>query len=109
MQESLEGQPLDRVLTVASRGAGLPQRLAPQIASDVLPALEHAHGLRAEDGSALELVHGAVRPHNIFIGPDGRVKLLDFGAAWLEPVAARPPDVQRALAPYLAPEEREAG
>jgi phosphate transport system substrate-binding protein len=108
VQEYLEGQPLDRVLAVATRSHGLPRRLALQIVSDVLAGLECAHGLRAEDGSSLGIVHGAVRPHNVFVTYEGEIKLLDFGAAWLDSGAHLGADAQHEAALYLAPEQKAA-
>ena len=40
---------------------------------DVLAALEHAHAQR--------LVHRDIKPENMLVGPDGRVRVTDFGLA----------------------------
>jgi len=40
---------------------------------DALAALEHAHSRR--------LVHRDIKPENLLVGPDGRVKVTDFGLA----------------------------
>jgi len=44
-----------------------------QILEDTLAALEHAHERR--------LVHRDIKPENLLLGPDGRVRVTDFGLA----------------------------
>lgn len=72
--EYLEGKPLDQYLRSPDN---VPQALsvhdALAIMDQVLAALSHAH----ENG----LVHRDVKPGNIFVAPNGAVKLTDFGIA----------------------------
>ena len=51
------------------------------IVSEVLAALEYAHGKKTLDGSSLGLIHRDVSPSNILLGSNGVVKLTDFGIA----------------------------
>ncbi|QRO02217.1 protein kinase [Archangium violaceum] len=67
IMEYLEGQSLD---TLLRRGALEPRR-ALRILSDVTAGLAHAH--------SRQVLHRDLKPSNVFILPDGRVKLLDFG------------------------------
>jgi len=68
--EYLEGKTLKELLV--SRGA-TPVRVAVDYARQILAALEFAH----RNG----IVHRDIKPHNVIVGPDGRVKVMDFGIA----------------------------
>jgi eukaryotic-like serine/threonine-protein kinase len=69
--ELLEGETLRQRIV---RGA-LPWRQAVEIAADIATGLAAAH--------AKGIVHGDVKPENVFITSDGRVTLVDFGLARL--------------------------
>jgi serine/threonine protein kinase len=82
VMEYLEGQALSSIIKRAElRGEPLPQKLHLHVIMNALEGLEYAHGLRAYDGSSLELVHRDISPHNVFVTYDGQVKVLDFGIA----------------------------
>ena len=68
--EYLEGKTLKELLV--ARGA-TPIRVAVDYARQILAALEFAH----RNG----IVHRDIKPHNIIVAPDGRVKVMDFGIA----------------------------
>ncbi len=103
--EYVEGQPITRVR----------RRLTPEqfpltayirVMCDVLDALDYAHNLADFDGSRLGVVHRDVTPHNILIGYDGRVKLVDFGIAKSSAaVQMTQAGVLKGKVGYMAPEQ----
>jgi serine/threonine protein kinase len=71
VMEFLNGQPLDRIIEKGS----IPLPRACAWAAEVASALAAAH--------RKGVIHGDVKPANILITEDGRVKLMDFGMARL--------------------------
>jgi serine/threonine protein kinase len=72
VMERVEGNPLDKLLR-AEAPLTLIERL--KIVEDTCAALGYAH--------QHDVIHRDVKPANIFVQPDGNVKLLDFGIARL--------------------------
>ena len=72
VMELLSGETLAARLRRAAPG-GLPAREARFIAAAVAEALAHAH--------ARQVVHGDIKPANIYMTDDGGVRVLDFGVA----------------------------
>ncbi len=107
--EYVEGQPVTRVR----------RRLTPEqfpltayirVLCDVLDALDYAHNLSDFDGSRLGVVHRDVTPHNILVGYDGRVKLVDFGIAKSSAaVQMTQAGVLKGKVGYMAPEQAGLG
>jgi WD40 repeat protein len=85
------------------RSGTLPLRDALDIAAQVARGLAHAH--------EAAIVHRDLNPNNIFLLPDGRVKLLDFGLARLretlapEPAPAPGQTAGAGTPGYMAPEQ----
>ena len=97
VMECVQGEPLDKVIA-SGTPIPMPDRL--RIVEDVCSALGYAH--------LNKVIHRDVKPANIFVLPDGKAKLLDFGIARLEKQ-----DTENSLTraghiigtvPYMAPE-----
>ncbi|GAA4053905.1 hypothetical protein GCM10022214_00580 [Actinomadura miaoliensis] len=96
VMELLEGRDLRTVLGVAPGGLPVPQvvSLAAQVAEGLAAA--HKRGV----------VHRDVKPANLFVLPDGRVKICDFGIAWLADTTRLTSDGSAVGTPrYMAPEQ----
>jgi serine/threonine-protein kinase len=96
--ELLEGETLERYL---DRERGMDWREAARIGIETCNALEAAH----EAG----LVHRDIKPGNLFLMRDGRVKLLDFGIVQVSPEIENAGDSEAlrlvGTAEYMAPEQ----
>jgi eukaryotic-like serine/threonine-protein kinase len=79
--EWVEGESLHTVIAEAGKRRAIPPELAVKIIADAASGLHAAHELRDLDGSLRGVVHRDVSPHNILIGTNGTVKLVDFGVA----------------------------
>jgi serine/threonine-protein kinase len=79
--EWVEGESLHTVIAEAGKRRAIPPELAVRIIADAAAGLHAAHELRDLDGSLRGVVHRDVSPHNILIGTNGAVKLVDFGVA----------------------------
>jgi serine/threonine-protein kinase len=97
VMERVEGEPLDSIIRRESP-MSMMDRL--RIMEEVCSALGYAH--------ANNVIHRDVKPANIFVQPDGKAKLLDFGIARLE---RRSQELSLTRAghiigtiPYMAPE-----
>ncbi len=103
--EHVQGEPIDRHCELHRLGIDARVRLL----LDVLAAVEHAHGRL--------VLHRDLKPGNILVTPEGRVKLLDFGIAKLldDQAGAAPPTALtqlagRAFTPeFAAPEQVQGG
>lgn len=79
------------------RAAPFQLTAATDCAALLAEALEFAH--------ARGIAHGDVRPQNILIGPEGQVKLSNFGVAEAQNVALyQDPSLLRRVVAYVAPE-----
>ncbi len=79
VMEYVEGRDLSEVYA----GRAMDPMVAARITQDVLEVLDHAHAFTTtlEGRSIRGVVHGDLKPRNIRLTPEGRVKVLDFGIA----------------------------
>jgi serine/threonine-protein kinase len=94
---------------VHSKAGPLHVRVAAGVLCQALAGLHAAHEVRAEDGSQMNLVHRDLSPHNLMIGFDGRVKILDFGVAKAKSqMSVTLPGLVKGKPLYMSPEQATA-
>ncbi len=80
--EYIHGKDLRDVLKkVRANRQQLPIGAACYVVREIAQALHHAYWSTDMQGKQLAVVHRDVSPHNVMLGYDGSVKLLDFGVA----------------------------
>jgi len=105
--EYLEGLNLSEVIAAGP----LASERAARIAVQLCEFLEAAHGFEVTiDGRPLRsLLHGDLKPRNIKVTPDDRVKVLDFGIAKALSLSRKVTRNDFGSIAYLSPERLESG
>lgn len=96
--EFVPGRPLDGLVKAAPL-APLKERL--KIAVGLAEALDHAH--------AMGVIHRDVKPGNVMVGDDGRIKLMDFGIAKREDGSLTQTGTFLGTPSYASPEQIREG
>ncbi len=87
----------------------LPANVASAVLLQALGGLQAAHDLRGQDGNPLGLVHRDLSPHNLMVGFDGWVKVLDFGVAKVRDARTITlPGIVKGKPLYMSPEQATA-
>ncbi len=106
--EFVRGQSLAKLLWEDHRGAPhLPLTAPLQVISEVADALHFAHRLLDDDGEPVGLVHRDLKPDNIHVTNEGRIKVLDFGIAWARRRLGESTEVgwTKGTPAYMSPEQ----
>ena len=108
--ELVSGKDLRELLKRAREmGHHLPLEVAIGIAVEIAKGLSHAHAATDSQGRSLHVVHRDVSPHNILIGRNGAVKLIDFGVAKAANKSVQTgTGILKGKFPYMAPEQAHA-
>ncbi len=87
----------------------LPEALVSAVLTQALEGLHHAHEAKGDDGLSMGLVHRDLSPHNLMLGFDGRVKVLDFGVAKMRNArTVTLPGIVKGKPLYMSPEQATA-
>lgn len=105
--ELIRGVDFDHV--IYWRHGPLPAALITGVLIQALEGLHAAHELKGDDGASLGLVHRDLSPHNLMLGFDGRVKVLDFGVAKMrDQRTVTLPGIVKGKPLYMSPEQATA-
>ena len=106
VMEYLEGQSMSAVRSRLSKLGTLTRDHQVRVICDVLDGLAYAHDLVDYSGTALNVVHRDVSPHNVIITYAGETKLVDFGIAKTSDQSSQTrTGVIKGKLSYMAPEQ----
>ena len=108
--EHVDGKDLREMLKrTREQGHHVPLQIAVAIAVEVARGLHYAHQATDAQGRSLRIVHRDISPHNVLIGRDGSVKLIDFGVAKAANKSVHTgTGILKGKFPYMSPEQANA-
>ncbi|RYZ43381.1 MAG: serine/threonine protein kinase [Myxococcaceae bacterium] len=110
VMEHVDGPSLETLVSAGvARGQPVSEAFALYVGAELAGALHHAHTLAAEDGTPLGIIHRDVSPRHVYVGAQGEVKLMNFGAAYSRVVGREesPASLVRGDVAYASPEYLE--
>jgi eukaryotic-like serine/threonine-protein kinase len=104
--EYVHGKDLRVVLRrLAEKNEKMPLAPALYVVQQIARALHHAYTTVDLNGRQLKAIHRDISPHNVLIGFDGAVKLVDFGVAVSATTAQHNPAEVAGKHNYVSPEQ----
>ncbi|MBL8957669.1 MAG: serine/threonine protein kinase [Myxococcaceae bacterium] len=105
--ELVRGVDFDQL--IYEKGGKLSLPIISGVLCQALEGLHAAHDLKDDDGKPLGLVHRDLSPHNVMVGFDGLVKVLDFGVAKMaNQRTVTLPGIVKGKPLYMSPEQAVA-
>jgi len=105
--ELVRGVDFDQL--IYEKGGQLSLPIISGVLCQALEGLNAAHDLKDDDGHLLGLVHRDLSPHNLMVGFDGQVKVLDFGVAKMKSQrTVTLPGIVKGKPLYMSPEQAVA-
>jgi eukaryotic-like serine/threonine-protein kinase len=107
--ELVRGVDFDQLIYSYPPSVHVPVNVVSGILCQALEGLHAAHELKDDDGHTLGLVHRDLSPHNVMVGFDGGVKVLDFGVAKVKSQrTVTLPGIVKGKPLYMSPEQATA-
>lgn len=107
VMEHISGCSLKELVNKSKKfGHKFPTPIAVNIVRNIASALHYIHNsIDPETGQLLSLIHRDVTPHNIMIGFNGDIKLIDFGIAKVSGIDLTNSGVVKGKFSYMSPEQ----